>query len=163
MALINISIIFVLWWQKRISTTMLVIELAAYAILTALFFTNSLLLGFSVYFVFWHSLDSAKDQLQFFKMRLSPALRRQLYGEISMTVLGALLFCIIVWFGPGPETALQPSVIGGVFIFISLLTLPHMLLVEQLYTRWSPIRAESPISTRQSNQLEIITRAPDPV
>jgi Brp/Blh family beta-carotene 15,15'-monooxygenase len=163
MAFVNASIMFVLRWQQHITTRVLVVELVAYAILTTLFFTNSLLLGFSVYFVFWHSLDSAKDQLQFFKLRLSPALRRQLYGEISMTVLGALLFCLIVWFGPGPETALQPSVIGGVFIFISLLTLPHMLLVEQLYTRWSPVRGRSlDNTTTHQNKLKIITRAPDP-
>jgi hypothetical protein len=103
-----------------------------------MFFTNSLLLGFTVYFVFWHSLTSARDQYRFFERRLSPELRRQLYSEIAMTVAGAFVFCLIVWFGPGPEAALSPSIIGGVFIAISLLTMPHMLLVEQLYTSWSP-------------------------
>ncbi|WP_020569232.1 Brp/Blh family beta-carotene 15,15'-dioxygenase [Neolewinella persica] len=134
--------IIVLWWQRRISTRRLAVETLAYALLITMFLTNSLLLGFSVYFVFWHSLASAKDQLQFFKLRLSPTLRRQLFVEVAMTVLGALSFCLIIWFGPGPETALQPAVIGGVFIFISLLTLPHMLLVELLYAHWSPRSAE---------------------
>lgn len=114
----------------------------AYVLLIIMFLTNSLLLGFSVYFIFWHSLASAKDQLQFFKLRLSPTLRRQLFVEVAMTVLGALSFCLIIWFGPGPVTALQPAVIGGVFIFISLLTLPHMLLVELLYAHWSPRSSE---------------------
>lgn len=121
-----------------ISTRRMVTEFVAYAVLLGMFFTNSLLLGFTVYFVFWHSLTSVRDQLRFFERRLSPVLRRQLYGEIAMTVVGALAFCLIVWFGPGPEAALRPSIIGGVFVAISLLTMPHMLLVEQLYTSWSP-------------------------
>jgi len=138
MALLN----FFMMVGARISGSLdnrrFLIELLAYALLTAMFFTNSLLLGFTVYFVFWHSLTSARDQLRFFERRLSPGLRRQLYGEIGMTVLGAFCFCLVVWFGPGPEAALQPSIIGGVFIAISLLTMPHMLLVEQLYSSWSP-------------------------
>jgi Brp/Blh family beta-carotene 15,15'-monooxygenase len=113
-------------------------ELLSYGLLVAMYLTNSLLLGFTIYFVFWHSLSSAKDQLYFFQRNLSYDHRRQLFWEIAVVVFGALLFCLIVWFGPGPEAALQPSIIGGVFMFISLLTLPHMLLVEQLYGVWTP-------------------------
>ncbi len=162
MGLVNALVMFVLWWQQRIETKALFAELISYTLLILLFFTNSLLLGFSVYFVVWHSLASAKDQVQFFKQRLSPESRRQLYGEIGMTVLGALLFCLIVWFGPGPETALQPAIIGGVFIFISLLTLPHMLLVEELYARWSPTSVTAPSETIIKNQLFTISRITNP-
>jgi Brp/Blh family beta-carotene 15,15'-monooxygenase len=146
--LLNGLMIVFLWWQRRIETKRLATEFLAYALLITMFFTNSLLLGFSVYFVFWHSLASAKDQLQFFQLRLSPTLRRQLFSEFAMTVVGALSVCLIIWFGPGPKTALQPSVIGGVFIFISLLTLPHMLLVELLYAHWSPRSVEEQIGDK---------------
>lgn len=138
MGLVNFVMLVSLWLSGSLDARRMLLECLAYALLMGMFFTNSLLLGFTVYFVFWHSLASARDQLQFFERRLSPGLRRQLYGEIAMTVLGALAFCLIVWFGPGPESALQPSVIGGVFIVISLLTMPHMILVEQLYSSWSP-------------------------
>ncbi|MFK8162526.1 MAG: Brp/Blh family beta-carotene 15,15'-dioxygenase [Lewinella sp.] len=148
--LLNTLMIIVLWWQQRITTKRFAGEIFAYALLITMFLTNSLLLGFSVYFVFWHSLASAKDQLQFFKLRLPPTLRRQLFVEVAMTVLGALSFCLIIWFGPGPETALKPAVIGGVFIFISLLTLPHMLLVELLYTHWSPRSTANQTDNNQS-------------
>lgn len=138
MALLNVSAMIALRLFGRVNNRRLFLELLAYALLSAMFFTNSLLLGFTVYFVCWHSLDSAKDQWHFFQRRLSPGMRKQLYREIGMTVLGAFAFCLIVWFGPGPEAALQPGIIGGVFMAISLLTLPHMLLVEQLYISWSP-------------------------
>lgn len=163
MALANAACMIALWWQQRINSRQLLLEVFVYALLLTLFFTNSLLLGFSVYFVFWHSLDSAKDQLRFFEIRLSPALRRQLYTEIGMTVIGAFTFCLIVWFGPGPEKALQPAVIGGVFIFISLLTLPHMLLVEQLYNHWSPVSATTDTGNIPDNQIITITQPPGPI
>lgn len=138
--------------RKTISYQRLALELLAYGVLIALFFTNSLLLGFTVYFVFWHSLSSAHDQLHFFRSRLSPASRKQLYGEIGLVVLGALIFCLVVWLGNGPEAALRPGIVGGVFVFISLLTLPHMLLVEKLYTSRAP-KAEKTIRQNHLSML----------
>lgn len=156
MGLLNFAFIGLLHWRGRISTRVMLSQLLVYCLLIAMFFTNSLLLGFTVYFVFWHSLASANDQIKFFKSKLSPALSRQLYTEIAMTVAGALLFCLIVWFGPGPEVALRPAVIGGVFIFISLLTLPHMLLVEQLYSGWSPNPGRAALAPEQKTQHSIM-------
>ncbi|MEL7162991.1 MAG: Brp/Blh family beta-carotene 15,15'-dioxygenase, partial [Bacteroidota bacterium] len=89
-------------------------------------------------------------QLSFFRNRLPQANRRRLYFEIGTVVGGALTFCLIVWFGPGPAAALQPAIIGKVFILISILTLPHMLLVEQLYQEWSGRKAiPSPLTAKQ--------------
>jgi len=166
MAFLNTVIIVWARLTGRLDNKRLLVELLAYILLTAMFFTNSLLLGFTVYFVFWHSLTSARDQLRFFERRLSPELRRQLYGEIGMTVLGAFCFCLVIWFGPGPEAALRPSIIGGVFIAISLLTMPHMLLVEQLYTSWSPgeeiISVLPPGETSTTNNITIPQSATSP-
>lgn len=138
MAVLNVAVVVGLFVRRMIDKKRVVLEVVAYALLMTLFFTNSLLLGFTVYFVFWHSLASAQDQIRFFDRHLSPALRRKLLVHIGCTVVGALVFCLVIWFGPGPAAALQPAVIGGVFIAISLLTLPHMLLVERLYAVWSP-------------------------
>lgn len=139
LAFANLVATLLCWWKGTISPQRLAREVVGYAVLLAMFFTNSLLLGFTVYFVFWHSLASARDQVRFFRKRLSPAVRRELLFGILTTVGGAVIFCLVAWFGPGPETALRPGIIGGVFVFISLLTLPHMLLVEQLYNQWSPL------------------------
>jgi len=134
---INLSLILALAATGFLTKRRCAKEIMGYGLLMALFFTNSLLLGFTVYFVFWHSLGSIRDQLHFFQNRLPDASRKQLFVEIGVVVFGALAFCLIVWFGPGPEAALQPAIIGRVFILISILTLPHMILVEQLYQTWS--------------------------
>lgn len=125
-------------------------EIFAYGLLVLMFYTNSLLLGFTIYFVFWHSLGSLRDQLAFFRSRVGRVDRRRLYLEMAVVVLGAAAFCAVVWFGPGPEAALRPDLIGWVFIFISVLTLPHMLLVEQLYREW-------PLSVHAPNKNSLLT------
>lgn len=154
LASLNVLVLMIYYFQGLLTTRRLAKELLAYGVLILMFLTNTLLLGFTVYFVFWHSLTSARDQLRFFQRRLSPSARKQLFGEIALVVIGALAFCLIVWLGPGPEAALRPGVIGGVFVFISLVTLPHMLLVEQLYNSWSPQKeaAVRPLAPSRSKQ-----------
>lgn len=157
MGILNLLIILAAYATKTITGRRGAWEIGGYLLLMALFFTNSLLMGFTVYFVCWHSLSSARDQQSFFSRRLSPDLRRQLYREIGGTVLGAVAFCLIIWLGPGPEAALRPDIIGGVFVALSLLTLPHMLLIEQLYTRWSPVKGLEKSSASSGNESIRIT------
>jgi Brp/Blh family beta-carotene 15,15'-monooxygenase len=151
---LNVAMICLLWFKGILTGKRFAKEFIGYGLLMAMFFTNSLLLGFTVYFVCWHSLSSVRDQLRFFALRLSPDLRHQLRYEIGGTIVGALAFCLYIWLGPGPAAALKPNIIGGVFVFISLLTLPHMLLIEQLYNNWSPaegkIRVPESETTKQS-------------
>ena len=163
LALANLVFLLLLRWRGAIGKRRLLLEVVGYSLLLAMFFTNSLLLGFTVYFVFWHSLASAQDQLRFFRRRLSCSVRRQLYFGILTTVGGALAFCLVVWLGPGPAAALAPEVIGGVFVFISLLTLPHMLLVEKLYRQWSPAaEGEHPAAQHQETHSERPPTGPRP-
>lgn len=159
MALVNAVFMVVCWFKSIVGTRRLFKELLGYSLLLLMFFTNSLLLGFTVYFVFWHSLASAQDQFHFFQSRLSSTIRRELYWGIIATVSGALIFCLVMWFGPGPSAALRPEIIGGVFVFISLLTLPHMILVEALYDQWSPVEEkniEKPSSTQSERLIHTI-------
>ena len=151
---LNIVAALALRLFRKIDTRRLVLEVISYVLLLTMFLTNSLLLGFTVYFVFWHSLSSAHDQLRFFDRHRSPELRRRLSLHIGSTILGAFAFCLLIWLGPGPGAALQPAIIGGVFIAVSLLTLPHMLLVERLYAVWSPI-AHAPPSRSGSSGINI--------
>lgn len=131
-------LLYLHWYTDSLGGHRLFKEILGYGLLMALFYTNSLLLGFTVYFVFWHSLASATDQFRFFRKRLDPTLRRRLFLEIGLVVGGAAISCAAIWFGQAEAVALSPKTIGRVFIFISLLTLPHMLLVEELYAQWSP-------------------------
>jgi Brp/Blh family beta-carotene 15,15'-monooxygenase len=136
LAFVNGLFLLWLWRGERLSTARMGWEATGFVLLMGLYLSNSLLIGFTVYFVFWHSLASLLDQLRFFQRRFRHFHQGGLLKEILPIVLGALAFCLAVWFGPVAGPALDPRLIGGVFIFIALLTLPHMLLVDHMYQHW---------------------------
>lgn len=136
LAVVNFLAIILLWRADRLTDLRYRRELLSYGLLTAMFLTNSLLIGFTIYFVFWHSLGSLLDQYRFFRLRrLREFHWSGLAQEVLPVIAGACLFCAYVWYAGGGAAVLEPIFIGRIFIFISLLTLPHMLLVDALYRR----------------------------
>lgn len=130
---LNVLAFVVLLVFKKISVVVFVRELIHLLVLLQLFFYTSLLLGFTVYFVFWHSLASVIDQNNFFKRRIrSYHWRHFLWLALPVAVVGALLVLFIRYWLP-QGLVLSDNVMGYLFIGLSLLTLPHMLLVDQLY------------------------------
>ncbi len=116
-----------------ISVAVFVREVIHLIVLLQLYFHTSLLLGFTVYFVFWHSLSSVIDQNNFFQCRIrSYRWQHFLWLALPVAAIGAFLVLgLQFWFPAG--LVLSPNLMGYVFIGLSLLTLPHMLLVDQLY------------------------------
>ncbi|WP_022835378.1 Brp/Blh family beta-carotene 15,15'-dioxygenase [Salisaeta longa] len=102
------------------------------AVLTALFVVVHPLVAFAVYFGLWHSLGHILELLRFFRTRQGPTTLRgfyqkaALYTLLSFVGLG-VLYAVTQSFG------LQHRMIALLFILISVLTLPHMLVVEGLY------------------------------
>ena len=100
-------------------------------LLELLFFTCPLVLSFAVYFTLWHALGSMQDQVDFFS-RYEPRYRWLEYFRqvIPMTVLALLgLAGFVAW----QYTRLLEGNIAAMFVFIAILTLPHMILMEKLY------------------------------
>lgn len=109
-------------------------ELFNLLILSFLYAFTPLILGFVIYFVFWHSLNSIADQIRFFKDRLEDY-------SWKTYVRQALPLSIVAVVGLGLLYALQTSLgiqpnLGLLFIFISVVTLPHMILIDLLYGEW---------------------------
>lgn len=120
------------WWRSGVLHFQeLLRELLHLTLLMLLFLTTPLLLGFTIYFVVWHSLSSVVDQIAFFKRHFK-WYNWQRYARqtlpLSLVAIGSLglLFGVKTWLGLSPN-------IDVLFIFISVVTLPHMLLIEQLY------------------------------
>lgn len=133
---IGLSIYFLL--QQRISAKAFVDELVNLVVLALLFVYSPLLVGFALYFVGWHSLSSMMDQIRFFRKRLKGYNLKQ-YAlnalPLSLAAVGSLGLLAYAQVRLG-----IPLSIGIVFIFISVVTLPHMLLIDQLYQE----QAEAP-------------------
>lgn len=132
--LLNVWLIFHWWLQGALSYVNFQNELIKLLILSALFLSLPLLPGFAIYFVFWHSFGSVNDQILFFKSHFSTYTWKQYLRQtlpLSILAIAGLLFFygIKTWWGAEAN-------IGVLFLFISVITLPHMLLMEQLYDKW---------------------------
>ncbi|MFT4760518.1 MAG: Brp/Blh family beta-carotene 15,15'-monooxygenase [Paraglaciecola sp.] len=119
----------VLAWRKKISRRKLAEGWGALLLLTVLFYCTSLMVGFAIYFVFWHSIDSIKDQFT----QLRETHSEYTFGSYLKQVIP---FTLVAFGGIGFFTWFSPAVlmsgawIGQFFVLISVVTLPHSLLMD---------------------------------
>jgi len=110
------------WWREFINV----------AALSALFLTVHPLVAFAVYFGLWHSLGHILELVRFFNRRGEPTSlpgfyrKAALYTVVSFVGLGGL-------YAATQSFGLQDQMIALLFILISVMTLPHMVIVEHLY------------------------------
>ena len=129
---VNILLCLLLWFTNRINAHGCIIEILNIFILFVLFSVTPLLFGFAIYFTLWHSTYSTKDQIiilrstvkdfsvqDYFKSLMSMSL-------ITFVFLGGVYYVFInvlrVDFGW-----------GMLFLFISLLTLPHAYVINKFF------------------------------
>jgi Brp/Blh family beta-carotene 15,15'-monooxygenase len=128
---LNVGIAFLYHVQAKISRKELIDELLNLLILGLVFVSTPVLLGFAIYFVFWHSLSSVMDQIRFFRIQLkSYSWKHYIKNTIPLSI-AAIIGLVIM--GMAQMSLGIPLNIGIVFVFISIVTLPHMILIEQLY------------------------------
>lgn len=129
--LVNLSMVLYLRFRGWINRNDFLREVLHLALLELSFFVLPLLLSFAVYFTLWHSLGSMQDQVAFFsgdrpKYRWGHYLRQIL----PMTILALLgLGAFVFW----QYSDLMEGNLASLFVFIAVLTLPHMILMEKLY------------------------------
>lgn len=131
---INLGVLIYYWRQQLLSTTLLLRECINIFLLIFLFLTTPLLLGFTIYFVVWHSLGSTLDQIRFFQLYIQHYNWKKYAWQtlpLSFAAIAGLglLFWVKGWLGLTAD-------IGLLFIFIAVITLPHALLIDRLYKEW---------------------------
>ncbi len=128
---LNIWFSIHLWNKNTISSNQLINEILNLVLLGLVFINLPLLLGFTVYFVFWHSAGSLLDQFTFFQTHIY----RYTWKQFCLQMLPFTLVAIAAlgcFLGLSYNLGL-PLNIGMLFIFISIVTLPHILLIDLLY------------------------------
>jgi Brp/Blh family beta-carotene 15,15'-monooxygenase len=130
----NLLLVFILWQSKFLTFTQWARESGQILLLAALFWFTPLLLGFATYFALWHSAGSILDQIQFFRTNNQGFTWKKYMGKAApfwaMAVIGLIGFAALL----GQQSNLSNWTAWG-FVFIGMVTLPHMLLIEQLYSR----------------------------
>ena len=104
------------------------VELGA---LVILFSQLNLLLSFSLFFGLWHSTDAFKLQLKTIRTRYELSTAKLIraavpFSLLSLIGIGGLISAYMVF-----PALLSPFTL--LFILISLLTLPHVVVVERFY------------------------------
>lgn len=129
--LLNTLMPVTLWRYAIISVRQLQAELLHMGILLMVFVCCPLLLGFSIYFAAWHSLSSMQEQIRFFQSQRSNYGWRQYAQECLpytlLAIAGLAGFVFIL-----PQLKFEQG-LGILFVFLSLITLPHMVLIDILY------------------------------
>lgn len=127
----TVSLLLYLHHSGLLTSSILIKEFLMLILLVWLFASQPLLVGFSVYFVLWHSTLSVADQIQYFKKHrpnytLKDFLRQSIpFSLIAFCGLGALAYF-------SPYAPASEEWIGQFFILISVVTLPHSLLMDAI-------------------------------
>lgn len=90
------------------------------------------LIGFAVYFALWHSAGHINEMREFFERHGKSLSITQFYKRAApftlVSVLGLALLLLV-----NIQLNLENQFLSLMFILISVLTLPHMLIVERMY------------------------------
>lgn len=119
----------VLFFRRKISRQKLLEEWAILLLLTGLFYYTPLLVGFAVYFVFWHSIDSIEDQIiRLRAIHSEYTIKTHLKQVIPFTLMAFGSIGLSSWLLPAG--LMTSAWISQLFILISIVTLPHSLLMD---------------------------------
>lgn len=132
--LTNMCMTCVLAVNRLINRRQLAQELLNLLLLSCLFIFTPLILGFVVYFVFWHSTCSVADQIRFFKDRVE-GYSWKTYVRQALPLSVVAVTGLAILYALQTSLGIQPN-LGLLFIFISVVTLPHMILIDLLYGEW---------------------------
>lgn len=101
-------------------------------LLGVLFWVVNPILAFAVYFGLWHSLGHVKEMQDFFEKTGNAMTLKSFFIKSTpltiITFLGMGLIYLLI-----KSVSFELSIVSLLFIIISVLTLPHMLIVEKMY------------------------------
>jgi Brp/Blh family beta-carotene 15,15'-monooxygenase len=124
------------------------------AVLLFILFNMPMLIGFTFYFVAWHSLLSLKNIITYLrKTRQSPRLviAKEIFLYSSLAMIGIVLFGLTGFMFMNNAAAMS-----YLFLGLAVLTAPHMLVMHHMYHH---IRVNNKL-TEQSPLQTVITQQP---
>ena len=108
----------------------LISEILFFGLFYFLSITSSLILCFSVYFIFFHIILSIKDQLKYiYGSNNSKSLKRYIKNSLPYFIL-ALIFLILFYIYTDID---NNDLLPIIFTFLAAITFPHVLVIEKMY------------------------------
>jgi len=129
---LNVFLIVGLRLSRHINNRQLFREFISLGALSFMFLHTPLLVGFAIYFSLWHSLSALLTQVAFFRKKWPAFTLVHYYRQAAPFTLLSVAGLLALVFGQALFFA-DVSLVSLFFILIACITLPHILLVEELY------------------------------
>lgn len=108
----------------------LISEILFFGLFYFLSITSSLILCFSVYFIFFHSILSIKDQVKYiYGSNNSKSLKRYIKNSLPYFILALIFLILFFIYAEIDNNDLLPII----FTFLAAITFPHVLVIEKMY------------------------------
>lgn len=133
-ASLGITVIFFLVFklEGRMSLLQLISELGMLFLLLTLFYLTPLLISFAVYFALWHSLKALElEQKSIFGTKGIQGIIRFYLHALPFSLISYIGIALLILSAIFLEHLISPYMLF--FIAISVLTLPHMFVMQLLY------------------------------
>jgi Brp/Blh family beta-carotene 15,15'-monooxygenase len=127
--LLIVSIVFVLLYVAvlyRTHRSSWFWYLIQWFLVTVWYWLTPLLLGFVVVFCFWHALQSMQYQLDYVRMNYNQNRKKTLMGFVPFGLMALVGMAFLLRFD-------LESNLGFAFVLLSLVTLPHVVVMDGLY------------------------------
>jgi len=128
-SLLVVSIIFVLMYGAvlyRSHRSSWLSYLLQWFLVTVWYWFTPLLLGFVVVFCFWHALQSMQYQLDYVSVNYKQNRKKTLMGFVPFGLMALVGMGFLLRFD-------LESNLGFAFVLLSLVTLPHVVVMDGLY------------------------------
>ena len=127
--LLVVSIIFVLMYGAvlyRSHRSSWLLYLLQWFLVTVWYWFTPLLLGFVIVFCFWHALQSMQYQLDYVSVNYKQNRKKTLMGFVPFGLMALVGMGFLLRFD-------LESNLGFAFVLLSLVTLPHVVVMDGLY------------------------------
>ena len=111
-------------------TSFIFSEILFFVLFYFLSLSTTLILCFSVYFIFFHSILSIKDQVKYiYGSNDSNSLKRYLLNSMPYFILAIIFLILFYNFTKIDNSDLLPII----FTFLAAITFPHVIVIEKMY------------------------------
>ena len=100
-----------------------------FGLITLWYIVAPLLSGFIIFFCLWHALQSMRHQTIYYRQSVNGTIPEFLKAMLPFSLLALLSFGLYVYF--------RGFQLAEAFILLSVITLPHVLVMHQLYHKTS--------------------------
>ena len=111
-------------------TSFIFSEILFFILFYFLSLSSTLILCFSVYFIFFHSILSIKDQVKYiYGNNNSSSLKRYLLNSMPYFILAIVFLILFYNYTEIDNSDLLPII----FTFLAAITFPHVIVIEKMY------------------------------